>query len=77
LIVSCLLSVTVVSPELAAAGPAKLLVLPGSGTDPEQIDYDRLPRIEGDHAIVSPAAIHSAEEDLPDQDHHATSQLSS
>ena len=37
----------------AAAGLVILLDLPGSGTDPDRIDYAKLPRLKGDHAVVS------------------------
>ncbi len=65
-----MLAATAVSSTAADAGPAPLLILPGSGTDAERIDYDRLPRIEGVRAVVSPAAIHPAGEDLQKFDLH-------
>lgn len=68
--VSCILSTAVVSSAPADAGPAKFLCLPNSGTDPEQIDYDRLPRIEGAHAVVSPAGMHPVGADLQKFDLH-------
>jgi len=70
LIVSCILSTAVVSLAFADPGPVSLLILPGSGTDPEKIDYDGLPRIEGTHAVVSPASIHPIGEDLQKFDLH-------
>lgn len=39
----------------AAAEPVVLLDLPGSGTDPEKIDYAALPRLKGTHCVISPA----------------------
>eukprot|EP00913_Durusdinium_trenchii_P035331 g33061.t1 len=34
-----------------------VLDLPGSGTDPGKIDYARLPRLQGEHAVVSSAEV--------------------
>jgi len=46
--------------SLTAPGSADEIVnvldLPGSGTSPEQIDYDSLPRVAGKHVIIRPAA---------------------
>lgn len=50
-----LLFVLFVAPA-AAAEPLAILDLPGSGTDPGAIDYDRLPRLAGTHAVVHPVA---------------------
>lgn len=36
--------------------PVPVLNLPGSGTDPAAIDYQSLPRLKGEHAIINPAA---------------------
>lgn len=44
------------STRLAAAEPLSILNIPGSGTDPESIDYDTLPRLKGDHAVINPVA---------------------
>jgi len=40
-----------------ASEPLAILDLPGSGTDPELIDYDNLPKITGDHAVIHPAQL--------------------
>lgn len=46
------------SPGADPAQPAlPILDLPGSGTDPDSIDYDSLPRISGEHAVVHPVAL--------------------
>lgn len=37
--------------------PLPILKLAGAATDPASIDYDRLPRLSGVHAIVNPAAL--------------------
>jgi len=37
-----------------AAAPVVLLDLPGSGTDPERIDSAALPRLAGEHVVISP-----------------------
>lgn len=42
---------------VSAAEPVTLLDLPGSGTDPEKIDYAALPRLTGRHAVIASAAI--------------------
>jgi hypothetical protein len=44
------------SARLEAAEPLSILNIPGSGTDPETIDYDALPRLKGDHAVINPVA---------------------
>ncbi|OYW23210.1 MAG: hypothetical protein B7Z55_03765 [Planctomycetales bacterium 12-60-4] len=38
------------------AEPLAILDLPGSGTNPQAIDYDRLPRLQGQHAVVNRVA---------------------
>ena len=48
----CLLTVA----RLSAAEPLSILNLPGSGTDPKAIDYDSLPRLKGEHAVINPVA---------------------
>lgn len=40
-----------------AASPVPILDLPGSGTDPAAIDYEKLPRLKGTRAIVNHAAL--------------------
>ena len=42
--------------RLTAQEPLHILDLPGSGTDPKAVDYDRLPRLAGEHAVVNPVA---------------------
>ncbi len=44
-------------PHPAVAEPIAVLDLPGSGTDPEKIDYQALPTLHGTHAVVHPASI--------------------
>lgn len=46
-----------VLPLAAGADPLPILNLAGSGTDPEAIDYDTLPRLKGMHAVVNRAAL--------------------
>lgn len=41
--------------QVGSAEPLAILDLPGSGTDPEAIDYDALPKITGKHAVIHPA----------------------
>lgn len=53
---SALLALSVNIGFLAQAEPVPLLDLPGSGTDPEAIDYASLPVLEGEHAVINPAA---------------------
>ncbi|MCG8602414.1 MAG: glycoside hydrolase [Verrucomicrobiales bacterium] len=43
-------------PFAANAGPLAILNLPGSGTEPEAIDYTTLPTVQGDHAVIHPVA---------------------
>ena len=43
-------------PNIAVAQPLAILKLPGSGTDPKAIDYDKLPRLKGKHVVVNPVA---------------------
>ncbi len=38
----------------ANADPAPILNLPNSGTDPTAIDFDALPKISGEHAVINP-----------------------
>ena len=40
----------------ALAPPKALLNLPGTGTDPDAIDFDKLPLLKGDHAIINEVA---------------------
>jgi len=40
-----------------ASQPLPILQLPGSGTDPEAIDYAALPLLKGQHAVVNAAAL--------------------
>ncbi len=40
----------------AFAAPIEILNLPGSGTDPEAIDFEKLPRLQGTHAVINPVA---------------------
>lgn len=40
-----------------AALPLPVLQLPGSGTDPEAIDYAALPTLKGQHAVINAAAL--------------------
>lgn len=40
----------------ALAEPLEILRLPGAGADPEAIDYDALPRLRGEHAVIHPVA---------------------
>lgn len=47
-------------PVLAAEksdSPVTVMNLPGSGTDPAAIDYQSLPVLKGEHAIINPAAL--------------------
>jgi hypothetical protein len=46
-----------VAASLLAAEPAIVLNLPASGSDPEKIDYEKLPTITGTHAVISPASL--------------------
>ncbi len=39
----------------APAEPLNILTLPGSGTDPDKIDFDNLPELTGQHAVINPA----------------------
>lgn len=39
-----------------AAEPREILDLPGSGTDPEAIDFQQLPLLEGEHAVIHQVA---------------------
>ena len=39
----------------AVAEPIEILALDGTATDPEQIDYEALPRLKGLHSVVHPA----------------------
>ena len=43
------------SATMVAAEPLAILDLPESGTDPAAIDYDSLPKISGEHAVIHPA----------------------
>ncbi len=38
------------------AKPLAILNLPGSGTDPDAIDFEKLPRLQGEHAVINPVA---------------------
>lgn len=51
-----LLAVLLADSSLVADDPVPVLNLPSSGTDPDAIDYDELPVLTGQHAIVNPAA---------------------
>ncbi len=42
--------------EDAAREVTAILNLPGSGTDPEAVDFENLPRLKGDHAVINPVA---------------------
>ncbi len=44
---SCVFSLLVDSHLLFSASPVPILNLPDSGTDPEAIDYEKLPRLPG------------------------------
>lgn len=70
LIVLFAASAAAVSAASDEAGPTRLLVLPDSGTDPERIDYDRLPRVAGALAVISPARVQPAERELQKFDLH-------
>jgi hypothetical protein len=50
-----------------AAEPVAILNLPGSRTDPEKIDYAALPRLAGQHAVIS-TALRNAESEAPATD---------
>lgn len=58
-----IVTLPLIPPATIAAGdkpkPAAITVLdlPGSGTNPENIDYAKLPRIRGTHVVVSPAIL--------------------
>ncbi len=39
----------------AFAEPKNILTLPGSGSDPEAIDFDALPQLHGEHAVINQA----------------------
>ncbi|MBW3542662.1 MAG: glycoside hydrolase [Planctomycetes bacterium] len=61
LVAACAASL-VAAPALSAEdAPVRLLVLPDSGGDSEQIDYEALPSLNGTHAVISPTAIDPAE----------------
>lgn len=51
-----LVGLLALSPK-AFADPLEILNLPGSGTDSKQIDFEHLPRLKGDLAIVHPVAL--------------------
>ncbi|MEN8714485.1 MAG: exo-alpha-sialidase [Verrucomicrobiales bacterium] len=44
------------APLFAGAKPLAILHLPDSGTDPEAINYDTLPKLEGEHSVIYPVA---------------------
>lgn len=50
-----LLFLGILVPCAFAEEPATILNLPGSGTNPEQIDYDTLPVLKGEHRVIHPA----------------------
>jgi hypothetical protein len=59
-----------------AGAQAVQLDLPCSGTDPEKIDYDSLPRLTGVHAVVSAATLDEPNKQLEKFDmHHLRFQL--
>ena len=59
-----------------AEEPPALLRLPGSGADPEKIDYAALPSLSGIHAVIHPANIGSFGKKLDAVDiHHLRLQL--
>ena len=39
--------------NLSTADPVTVLNLPASGTAPELIDFDKLPKLSGDHAVTN------------------------
>ena len=49
----------------AHADPLPILDLPGSGTDPLAIDFDSLPKIPGEHAVIHP--VHRSPDVGPDE----------
>jgi hypothetical protein len=53
--VFCSTAVCLVVCQHALAEPLAILDLPGSGTDPEAIDYGSLPKLTGEHAVIHPA----------------------
>ncbi len=42
--------------QFAFAEPLAILNLPGSGTDPDAIDFESLPRLKGRHAVINQVA---------------------
>ena len=52
------LSLTVISVLCSStkAEPLEILRLAISGTVPKTIDYDALPRLQGEHAVINPVA---------------------
>ena len=55
LIILNLVSVLALS-HIAFAEPLAILNLPGSGTDPDAIDFENLPRLKGRHAVINQVA---------------------
>ena len=49
-------SVIALSHVATAAEPMAILNLPGSGTDPTEIDFENLPRLKGTHAVINQVA---------------------
>ena len=52
---TCLAALCLSFTQNMVAEPLNLLNLPGSGTDPKAIDYDQLPKLTGEHAVINPA----------------------
>ncbi|MFZ5833653.1 MAG: exo-alpha-sialidase [Planctomycetota bacterium] len=47
---------TMICVRAAADEPRTIVDLPGSGTDPSAVDYESLPRLTGEHAVVNSVA---------------------
>jgi hypothetical protein len=47
------------APPAVVGEPVEILNLPQAGTDPEKIDYAKLPRIEGTLTVIAPAVLHA------------------
>ena len=52
LMFTCLMGIV----RLHAQEPLSILSMPGSGTDPATIEYDALPRLKGEHAVINSVA---------------------
>ncbi|KAA0139015.1 hypothetical protein FYZ48_10165 [Gimesia chilikensis] len=57
LLTSITAAITPITGAEKSDSPVTVLNLPGSGTDPAAIDYQSLPVLKGEHAIINPAAL--------------------